>query len=56
MKLGLQISSFTWSGGDAAIADTFAGIVRAADDAGRQHEMAITCTELRVLLKNTNAL
>ena len=34
MKLGLQISSFTWSGGDAAIADTFAGIVRTADEAG----------------------
>ena len=34
MKLGLQISSFTWSGGDAAIADTFGTIVRAADDAG----------------------
>ena len=34
MKLGLQISSFTWSGGDAAIADTFADIVRAADEAG----------------------
>ena len=34
MKLGLQISSFTWSGGDAAIADTFASIVRAADEAG----------------------
>jgi F420-dependent oxidoreductase-like protein len=34
MKLGLQISSFTWSGGDAAIAGTFADIVRAADEAG----------------------
>lgn len=34
MKLGLQISSFTWSGGDEAIADTFADIVRTADEAG----------------------
>jgi F420-dependent oxidoreductase-like protein len=34
MKLGLQISSFTWSGGDAAIADTFGHIVRTADEAG----------------------
>ena len=34
MKLGLQISSFTWSGGDEAIADTFAEIVRTADAAG----------------------
>ncbi len=34
MKLGLQISSFTWPGGDAAIGETLAGIVRTADDAG----------------------
>ena len=34
MKLGLQISSFTWDGGDAAIARTLGDIVRTADDAG----------------------
>ena len=34
MKLGLQISSFTWPGGDAAIGETLAGIVRTADEAG----------------------
>ena len=34
MKLGLQISSFTWPGGDAAISETLASICRAADDAG----------------------
>ena len=34
MKLGLQISSFTWPGGDAAIAPTLARIVRTADDIG----------------------
>jgi len=34
MKVGLQISSFTWPGGDAAIGPTLAAIVRAADDAG----------------------
>ena len=34
MKLGLQLGSFTWDGGDAAIAETLAGIVRTADDAG----------------------
>jgi F420-dependent oxidoreductase-like protein len=34
MKLGLQISSFTWPGGDAAIGPTLAQICRAADDAG----------------------
>jgi F420-dependent oxidoreductase-like protein len=34
MKIGLQISSFTWPGGNAEIAPTLAGIVRAADDAG----------------------
>jgi F420-dependent oxidoreductase-like protein len=34
MKVGLQISSFTWPGGDAAIGPTLAAIVRTADDAG----------------------
>ncbi len=34
MKLGLQISSFTWPGGAAAIAPTLARIVRTADDVG----------------------
>jgi F420-dependent oxidoreductase-like protein len=34
MKIGLQISSFTWPGGDAAIGETLANIVRTADDAG----------------------
>ncbi len=34
MKIGLQIPSFTWPGGDAAIGPTFARIVRTADDAG----------------------
>jgi F420-dependent oxidoreductase-like protein len=34
MKIGLQISSFSWPGGGHAIAPTLAGIVRAADDAG----------------------
>jgi F420-dependent oxidoreductase-like protein len=34
MKLGLQISSFTWEGGDAAIGQTLADIVRTADDVG----------------------
>jgi F420-dependent oxidoreductase-like protein len=34
MKVGLQIPSFTWTGGDGAIGETLAGIVRAADDAG----------------------
>jgi F420-dependent oxidoreductase-like protein len=34
MKFGLQIPSFTWSGGDAAIAPTLARIVREADDVG----------------------
>jgi F420-dependent oxidoreductase-like protein len=34
MKLGLQISSFTWPGGDAAIGSTLADIVRTADGAG----------------------
>ncbi len=34
MKLGLQISSFTWPGGTAAIGPTLARIVRCADDVG----------------------
>ncbi len=34
MKLGLQINSFTWAGGDAAIGRTLARIVRTADDVG----------------------
>jgi len=34
MKLGLQISSFTWPGGPEAIGPTLARIVRTADDAG----------------------
>ena len=34
MKLGLQISSFTWPGGPEAIAPTLAEIVRQADDVG----------------------
>jgi F420-dependent oxidoreductase-like protein len=34
VKLGLQISSFTWPGGAAAIGPTLAKIVRTADDAG----------------------
>ena len=34
VKIGLQISSFTWPGGDAAIGETLARICRAADDAG----------------------
>jgi F420-dependent oxidoreductase-like protein len=34
MKVGLQIPSFTWPGGAAAIAPTLARIVRDADDAG----------------------
>ncbi len=34
MKIGLQVPSFTWPGGDAAIGPTFARIVREADDAG----------------------
>ena len=34
MKLGLQISSFTWPGGDAAIAETLALVCRTADEAG----------------------
>jgi F420-dependent oxidoreductase-like protein len=34
MKLGLQISSFTWPGGDAAIGPTLADIARTADEVG----------------------
>ena len=34
MKLGLQISSFSWPGGDAAIGPTLARIARTADEAG----------------------
>src|SRR3954447_23594441 len=34
MKIGLQISSFSWPGGDAQIGPTLARICRAADDAG----------------------
>jgi F420-dependent oxidoreductase-like protein len=34
VKLGLQISSFTWPGGPEAIGPTLARVVRAADDAG----------------------
>jgi len=34
MKVGLQISSFTWPGGPAAIGPTLARVVRAADDVG----------------------
>ena len=34
MKVGLQISSFTWPGGDAAIGPTLARVARQADDVG----------------------
>lgn len=34
MKVGLQVSSFTWPGGTAAIAPTLARVVRTADEAG----------------------
>lgn len=34
MKVGLQIPSFTWPGGDAAIGRTYAEVVRCADDVG----------------------
>ena len=34
MKLGLQISSFSWPGGAAQIGPTLGRVVRAADDAG----------------------
>lgn len=34
MKFGLQVSSFTWSGGAAAIGPTLAGVTRTADEVG----------------------
>ena len=34
MKLGLQVPSFTWPGGDAKIGSTLAEIARTADGAG----------------------
>ncbi|HEX2194807.1 MAG TPA: LLM class F420-dependent oxidoreductase [Candidatus Limnocylindria bacterium] len=34
MKFGLQINSFTWPGGPAAISSTLARVTRSADDAG----------------------
>jgi F420-dependent oxidoreductase-like protein len=34
MKLGLQISSFSWPGGDAAIGPTLGRVARVAEDAG----------------------
>ncbi len=34
MKVGLQISSFTWPGGDPALGSTLADIVRTADEVG----------------------
>jgi alkanesulfonate monooxygenase SsuD/methylene tetrahydromethanopterin reductase-like flavin-dependent oxidoreductase (luciferase family) len=34
MKIGLQVPSFTWPGGPAAIGPTLAAIARAADEAG----------------------
>ena len=34
MRFGLQVSSFTWPGGPAAIGPTLARVTRAADDAG----------------------
>jgi F420-dependent oxidoreductase-like protein len=34
VKLGLQVPSFSWPGGDAAIGPTLGRIARAADDAG----------------------
>jgi len=34
VRFGLQINSFTWPGGDAAIAPTLARIVRTADEVG----------------------
>jgi alkanesulfonate monooxygenase SsuD/methylene tetrahydromethanopterin reductase-like flavin-dependent oxidoreductase (luciferase family) len=34
LKIGLQISSFTWPGGDAEIGPTLARVCRAADEAG----------------------
>ena len=34
MKIGLQVSSFTWPGGDAAIGPTLERIARTADEVG----------------------
>ncbi|MEO8245608.1 MAG: LLM class F420-dependent oxidoreductase [Chloroflexota bacterium] len=34
LRFGLQISSFTWPGGDAEIGPTFGRVVRTADEAG----------------------
>ena len=34
MKFGLQINSFTWPGGAAAIGPTLAGVTRKADEIG----------------------
>jgi F420-dependent oxidoreductase-like protein len=34
MKIGLQVPSYTWPGGDAAIGPTFAGIARTVDEGG----------------------
>ena len=34
MKFGLQINSFTWPGGAAAIGPTLARVARTADDVG----------------------
>lgn len=34
MKVGLQVSSFTWPGGDAAIGPTLARVARQADEVG----------------------
>ncbi|HEY5487713.1 MAG TPA: LLM class F420-dependent oxidoreductase [Candidatus Limnocylindrales bacterium] len=34
MKIGLQVPSFTWPGGDAAIGETLARVVETADGAG----------------------
>ena len=34
MKFGLQVNSFTWPGGTAAIGETLARVVRTADDVG----------------------
>ena len=34
MKIGLQIDSFSWPGGTAAIGPTFAQVVRTADEVG----------------------
>ena len=34
MKLGLQVSYFTWPGGPAQLGTTFAGIARNAESAG----------------------